>query len=57
MRMIEIGKQCKKGRYCLFLVDAVPSHAVKEDLLERADSALLYEAAELGDRYPLVLEK
>ena len=30
-------------------MDAVPSHAVKEDLLERADAALLYEAAELGD--------
>merc|ERR1719327_976116 len=30
-------------------------HAVKEDLLERADAALLYEAAELGDRDPLVL--
>ena len=27
-----------------------PKHAVKEDLLERADAALLYEAAELGDR-------
>ena len=26
-----------------------PKHAVKEDLLERADAALLYEAAELGD--------
>ena len=26
-----------------------PEHAVKEDLLERADAALLYEAAELGD--------
>ena len=25
-------------------------HRVKEDLLERADAALLYEAAELGDR-------
>ena len=30
-------------------------HRVKEDLLERADAALLHEAAELGDRYPLVL--
>ena len=27
-----------------------PKHAVKEDLLERADPTLLYEAAELGDR-------
>ena len=26
-----------------------PKHAVKEDLLERADAALLHEAAELGD--------
>ena len=25
-------------------------HRVKEDLLERANAALLYEAAELGDR-------
>ena len=25
-------------------------HRVKEDLLERADATLLYEAAELGDR-------
>ena len=29
-------------------------HRVKEDLLERADAALLYEAAELGDRDPPV---
>ena len=27
-----------------------PKHAVKEDLLERADATLLYEAAELCDR-------
>ena len=26
-----------------------PKHAMKEDLLERADAALLHEAAELGD--------
>ena len=32
-----------------------PKHAVKEDLLERADAALLYEAAELGHRNPLIL--
>ena len=30
-------------------------HRVKEDLLERADAALLYEAAELGHRNPLIL--
>ena len=32
-----------------------PKHAVKEDLLERADAALLHEAAELGDRNPFIL--
>ena len=30
-------------------------HRVKEDLLERADAALLHEAAELGHRNPLIL--
>ena len=54
VRTIETGKQCKKGRYCLFSSGRRPSHAVKEDLLERADPTLLDEAAELGDRYPFV---
>ena len=30
-------------------------HRVEEDLLERADAALLHEAAELGHRNPLIL--
>ena len=30
-------------------------HRVEEDLLERADAALLHEAAELGDRNPFIL--
>ena len=30
-------------------------HRVEEDLLERADAALLHEAAELGNRNPLIL--
>ena len=48
-------KTVQKGRRCRFLVDTVPSHAMKEDFFQRADPTLLYEAAELGDRYPLVL--
>ena len=30
-------------------------HRVEEDLLEAADAALLHEAAELGNRDPLIL--
>ena len=39
-------ERSKLGKVDVFCSGTSRSHAVKEDLLERADAALLYEAAE-----------